>query len=56
MNPASGYPEIIFLLLQGMVDLVTVGHQYPGIVPEKFPGMIRFSGTPVIIEDDGMLF
>ena len=56
MDPAAGYSEIIFLLLQGMVDLVTVGHQYPGIILKKFTGMIRFSGTPVIIEDDGMLF
>ena len=31
-------------------------HQYTGIVPEKFSGVIRFPVIPVIIEDDRIFF
>ena len=65
LNVALNYRNM-WLSFSGMVALKVrtggsessgiISHQYPGIVPEKFQGMIRFSGTSVIIEDDGMLF
>lgn len=39
-----------------MVDLISIGYQDPGIVPEKFLWMIRFSGTAVVIEDHRVFF
>ena len=51
-GPSTRRSGACFLLLQGMVDLVTAGHQHPGIVPKKFPGMLGFPSTPVRIKDD----
>lgn len=56
MNPAPSNLQVL-LLFQRMVDLISIGHQNVGIVPEKFLWMVRFSGTAVVVENyRGFLF
>ena len=51
MDPATGDGQVIPLFCQGVVDLVAIRNEYPGVVIQKFFRVIGFSGWLIIVQD-----